>query len=128
MKDKNEETNTLPALPDGFDRSKIVMPDTGTRKHASTIRLNRCDFEPMARAHFRGFFAVANHKSIGSDDTVADRAHKILANGGTAYIVNNVRKDKDGNRRAIVRLVEAFSYLDWKYVVLHIEPLNQASN
>lgn len=117
--------NVLPKLPDGFDKGRIVMPKASRsrRRQANTLRLNRCDFDPIEKSGFKGFFAVANKRSIGSKESVAERAKTLVANGGIMFLVRNVSMGDEGFRKELVRLVEAYSYLEGKYVVLHIEPI-----
>lgn len=115
--------NVLPELPEGFDKKRIVMPERVLRGQANTLRLNRCDFDPIEKSGFKGFFAVANKRCIGSKESVAERAKTIVANGGIMFLVRNVRTGDEGFRKEFVRLVEAYSYLGGKYVVLHIEPI-----
>lgn len=115
--------NVLPELPEGFDKKRIVMPERVLRGQANTLRLNRCDFDPIEKSGFKGFFAVANKRCIRSKESVAERAKTIVANGGIMFLVRNVRTGDEGFRKEFVRLVEAYSYLGGKYVVLHIEPI-----
>lgn len=115
--------NVLPELPEGFDKKRIVMPERVLRGQANTLRLNRCDFDPIEKSGFKGFFAVANNRCIWSKESVAERAKTIVANGGIMFLVRNVRTGDEGFRKEFVRLVEAYSYLGGKYVVLHIEPI-----
>lgn len=115
--------NVLPELPDGFDHGRIVMPDNVRRGQTNTLRLNRCDFDPIKKSGFKGFFAVANKRCIWSKESVAERAKTIVANGGIMFLIRNVSMGDEGFRKELVRLVEAYSYLGGKYVVLHIEPI-----
>lgn len=124
MNKKNTDIeNTLPKLPDGFDEGRIVMPNQAQRRRANTLRLYRCDFDPIEKSGFKGFFAVANKRCICARGSVAERAKILVANGGTVFLVRHVRAGDVGFRKILVRLVEAFSYLEGKYVVLHIEPI-----
>lgn len=115
--------NVLPSLPDGFDHGRIVMPDNVRCGTANTLRLSRCDFDPIEKSGFKGFFAVANKRCIGSKESVAERAKTLVANGGIMFLIRNVSMGDEGFRKEFVRLVEAYSYLEGKYVVLHIEPI-----
>lgn len=122
-KSNTDIENTLPDLPDGFDKGRIVMPNQARRGLANTLRLYRCDFDPIEKSGFNGFFAVANKRCICARGSVAERAKILVANGGTVFLVRHVRAGDVGFRKILVRLVEAFSYLGGKYVVLHIEPI-----
>ena len=113
--------NVLPELPDGFDRRRIVMPEHVRRGRANTLRLYRCDFDPIERGEFHGFFAVPNKGHIGTKESVAERARTLVANGGNVFLVRHVKSGDEGFKKVSVRLVEAFSYLEGKYVVLHID-------
>lgn len=115
--------NVLPELPDGFDKGKIVMPKQVRRRQANTLRLYKYDFDPIERSLFKGFFAVPNKKHIGTKESVAERARTLIANGGAVFLVRHVNTGDEGFRKVFVRLVEAFSYLEGKYVVIHIEPI-----
>ena len=122
-KSNTDIENTLPELPDGFDEGRIVMPNQAQRRRANTLRLYRCDFDPIEKSGFKGFFAVANKRCIGAKESVAERAKILVANGGTVFLVRRVRAGDVGFRKILVRLVEAYSYREGKYVVLHIEPI-----
>ncbi len=112
----------LPDLPEDFDRNRIVMrAKTGGCRKGLTLRLNGCDFNPMHRMRFRGFFAIPDNKEIGTYETVAERVGKIVVRGGCAVVVEN--RLKSVARRANVTIKEAWK--DGKYVVLHMEPENQ---
>lgn len=112
----------LPELPEDFDRNRIVMrAPMGGRRKGLTLRLNGCDFNPMHRMSFRGFFAIPDNKEIGTYETVAERVGKIVVRGGGAVVVEN--RLKSVARRANVTIKEAWK--DGKYVVLHMEPENQ---
>lgn len=113
--------NVLPELPDGFDKGRIVMLETVRRRTTNTLLLNRCDFDPIEKSGFKGFFAVANKRCIGAKESVAERARTLIANGGAVFLVRHVKSGDKGFRKVSVRLVEAFSYLEGKYVVLHID-------
>ena len=113
--------NTLPDLPDGFDKGMIVMPEQVLRRKANTLRLNRCDFDPISKSGFKGFFAIPNKKHIGTKESIAERARALIANGGAVFLVRNVKSGDEGFKKVSVRLVEAFSYLEGKYGVLHID-------
>lgn len=116
--------NVLPELPDGFDRRVIVMPKQVRRGQANTLRLYKCDFDPIDRSGFKGFFAVPNKRHIGgTKESVAERARTLIANGGAVFLVRHVKPGDEGFKKVFVRLVEAYSYLEGKYVVLHIEPI-----
>lgn len=115
--------NVLPELPDGFDKGRIVMPKQVRRGQTNTLRLNRCDFDPIEKSGFKGFFAVANNRCIGARESVAERAKTLVANGGIMFLVRNVNMRDECFKKKLVRLVEAYSYLGGKYVVLHIEPI-----
>ncbi len=115
--------NMLPKLPDGFDTGRIVMPERVRRRQVNTLRLNRCDFDPIEKSGFKGFFAVANKRCIGSKESVAEHAKTLVANGGNMFLVRNVNMGDEDFRKEFVRLVKAYSYLEGKYVVLHIEPI-----
>lgn len=116
--------NVLPELPDGFDKGKIVMPEQVRRGQVNTLRLYKCDFDPIDRSGFKGFFAVPNKRHIGgTKESVAERARTLIANGGAVFLVRHVKPGDEEFRKMFVRLVEAFSYLEGKYVVLHIEPI-----
>ena len=78
--------NVLPELPDGFDKGKIVMPKQVRRGQANTLRLYKCDFDPIERSLFKGFFAVPNKKHIGTKESVAERARTLIANGGATRV------------------------------------------
>lgn len=122
-KSNTDIENTLPELPDGFDEGRIVMPETVRRGTTNALRLNRCDFDPIEKSGFKGFFAVANKRCIGARESVAERAKTLVANGGIMFLVKNISMGDEGFRKELVRLVEAYSYLGGKYVVLHIEPI-----
>lgn len=113
--------NVLPELPDGFDKRRIVMPEQVQRGRANTLRLCKCDFDPIERSGFKGFFAVPNKRLVGTKESVAERARTLIANGGAVFLVRHVKSGDEGFRKVSVRLVEAFSYLEGKYVVLHID-------
>lgn len=113
--------NVLPDLPDGFDRRRIVMPEQVQRRRSNTLRLCKCDFDPIERSGFHGFFAVQNKRLYGTKESVAERARTLIANGGAVFLVRNVKSGDNGFRKVSVRLVEAYSYLEGKYVVLHID-------
>lgn len=115
--------NVLQELPDGFDKGRIVMTNQARRRRANTLRLYRCDFDPIEKSGFNGFFAVANKRCIGSKESVAERAKTLVANGGIMFLIKNINMGDEGFRKVAVRLVEAYSYLEGKYVVLHIEPI-----
>lgn len=115
--------NVLPELPDGFDKGRIVMPEQVRRGQTNTLRLSRCDFDPIEKSGFKGFFAVPNNRCIGARESVAERARTLIDNGGAVFLVRHVKPGDEGFRKVFVRLVEAFSYLEGKYVVLHIEPI-----
>lgn len=115
--------NVLPELPDGFDRRMIVMPKQVRRGKANTLRLYKCDFDPIERSGFKGFFAVPNKRHVGTKESVSERARTLIDNGGAVFLVRNAKAGDEGFRKAAVRLVEAYSYLEGKYVVLHIEPI-----
>lgn len=125
MKKKNTDIeNTLPKLPDGFDHGRIVMPDKVRRGTANTLRLYKSDYNPIERSGFKGFFAIPNRMHGGTKESIAERAKTLIANGGAVFLMkNNVKADDEGFRKAAVRLVEAYSYREGKYVVLHIEPI-----
>lgn len=112
--------NVLPELPDGFDRRRIVMPEQVQRGKANTLHLYRCDFDPIEKSGFHGFFAVPNKNHIGTKESVAERARTLVANGGNVFLVRHAQPNDGIYRKVLVRLVEAFSYLEGKYVVLHI--------
>lgn len=113
--------NVLPELPDGFDRGMIVMPKQVRRGKANTLRLYKCDFDPIEKSGFKGFFAVQNKKHVGTKESIAERASTLIANGGAVFLVRHVKSGDEGFKKVSVRLVEAFSYLEGKYVVLHID-------
>lgn len=115
--------NVLPELPEGFDKKRIVMPEQVCRGQVNTLRLNRCDFDPIEKSGFKGFFAVPNNRCIGARESVAERARTLIDNGGAVFLVRNAKAGDEGFRKEFVRLVEAYSYLGGKYVVLHIEPI-----
>lgn len=115
--------NVLPELPEGFDKKRIVMPERVLRRKANTLRLNRCDFDPIAKSGFKGFFAIPNKMHHGTKESIAERAKLLIANGVTVFLMRHVRAGDVGFRKILVRLVEAYSYLEGKYVVLHIEPI-----
>lgn len=115
--------NVLPELPDGFDKGKIVMPKQVRRGQANTLRLYKCDFDPIERSGFKGFFAVPNKRHVGTKESVSERARTLIDNGGAVFLVRNAKAGDEGFRKEFVRLVEAYSYLGGKYVVLHIEPI-----
>ena len=123
-KENTDIENTLPGLPDGFDKGRIVVT-TQARcgRAASTLRLYKCDFDPIEKSGFKGFFAVANKRCIGARGSVAERAKILVANGGAVLLVRHAKAGDAGFMKVPVRLVEAFSYLEGKYVVLHIEPI-----
>lgn len=115
--------NVLPELPEGFDKKRIVMSEQVRRGTTNTLRLNRCDFDPIKKSGFNGFFAVANKRCIGAKESVAERAKTLVANGGIMFLIKNINMGDEGSRKELVRLVDAYSYLEGKYVVLHIEPI-----
>lgn len=122
MNKNNANTdNVLPKLPDGFDTGSIVMPEHVRRGKANTLRLYRCDFDPIEKSGFHGFFAIPNKNHIGTKESVAERARTLVANGGNVFLVRHAQPNDGIYRKVLVRLVEAFSYLEGKYVVLHIE-------
>lgn len=115
--------NVLPELPEGFDKKRIVMPEQVRRGTTNTLRLCKSDFDPIERSRFNGFFAVPNKRHVGTKESVSERARTLIDNGGAVFLVRNAKAGDEGFRKEFVRLVEAYSYLGGKYVVLHIEPI-----
>lgn len=73
----------LDNIPDEFNREVIVdcrqysMPMRGT-----TVRLCKCDYLPIERNHFKGWFAFPDIISPGNNEPRHCLISRIIANGG----------------------------------------------
>lgn len=110
-------------IPEGFDRSVIVHRDRcQDRRQAHSIRVAMCDFKPMERNHFRGWFAIPDFGNIGSKTKRSECMRKILEAGGDGEIIliRNGRHD----RIVSVKFIDAF--MDNGLLVVQIEPRGKA--
>lgn len=112
----------LKGLPDGFDRSVIVMPDRERGRKGRSVHLCKSDYAPLDRRHFTGHFALRNIAESSHRFRAEIVADAMASNGGRCEFV--LTKSGKGLGSVTVHLLDA--WIDREYVVVHIEPWKEA--
>lgn len=114
----NNNNGSLKDLPKDFDRSVIVRRDSHYRMSVRTLRLAKCDYLPMERNHFRGWFSLPDVRNNGNRISRIEAVKAIVDNGGDC-VVSHYKKCRSVSK-VEVKILDA--YMDNGNVVIHIEP------
>lgn len=110
--------STLKNIPDNFNRSAIInCRQCADSTRRSTVRLCKCDYLPIERNHFKGWFAFPDTISQGRKEPRHVHISRIVSNGGKCTFAF-IEKGKIVKSQDVV-IMNAFQ--DHNNVVVHID-------
>ena len=108
----------LKEIPDNFNRSAIVnCRQFPTQTRGRTVRLCKCDYLPIERNHFKGWFAFPDTISPGRKEPRHALISRIVLNGGVCTFAC-LEKGKTVKSQNVV-IMNAFQ--DHNNVVVYID-------
>lgn len=77
------DNGMLDNIPDGFDRNMIVdCRQCSKPMRGATVRLSKCDYDPIEKNHFKGWFAFPDILASGYNERRHCLISRIISNGG----------------------------------------------
>lgn len=115
---KMKTESTLKDIPDNFNRNAIInCRQFPTQTRGRTVRLCKCDYLPIERNHFKGWFAFPDTISPGRREPRHALISRIVLNGGVCTFAC-LEKGKTVKSQNVV-IMNAFQ--DHNNVVVHID-------
>lgn len=113
-----DKEDVLENLPSGFDCNVIVNCRDNRTIRGATLRLAKCDYGPIARNHFKGWFAFPDTISAGFNKRRHCLISRILRLNEGECVLECVSHGKVIERTK-VKIINAFQ--DRNNVVVYIE-------